>query len=68
MSRERIGKRIACLRREAGMSQRDLAEKTGYNPSNIARIETGKYSVGLDVLTRIASALGASVELIKHEP
>lgn len=66
-NRLKIGQRIAELRKEAGLSQRDLAERTGFNPSNIARIETGRYSVGLDVLSKIASALGASVELVKNE-
>lgn len=66
--RERIGKRIAELRKAKGLTQAQLAEKTGFPRSNIGRIETGKYSVGLDVLAKIASALGASVELIKHEP
>lgn len=66
--RERIGKRIAELRKAKGLTQAQLAEKTGFPRSNIGRIETGKYSVGLDVLAKIAEALGASVELIKHEP
>ena len=47
--RERIGKRIAQLRMEAGISQYKLAELTGLAPGNIARIETGKYSTGIDL-------------------
>jgi transcriptional regulator with XRE-family HTH domain len=62
--RERIGKRIAELRKAKGLTQAQLAEKTGFSQSNIGRIETGKYSVGIDVLAKIAEALGATVELV----
>lgn len=61
--RKRIGQKIASLRKKKGMSQRDLAAATGFNPSNIARIELGRYSVGLDVLQKIAEALDAYVEI-----
>ena len=64
--RERIGKRIAELRKAKGLTQAQLAEKTGFAQSNIGRIETGRYSVGLDVLAKIAEVLGAKVE-IKEE-
>ena len=64
--RERIGKRIAELRKAKGLTQAQLAEKTGFSQSNIGRIETGRYSVGLDVLAKIAEVLGAKVE-IKEE-
>lgn len=62
--RERIGARIAELRKAKGLTQAQLAEKTGFSQSNIGRIETGRYSVGLDVLAKIADALGATVELV----
>lgn len=62
--RERIGARIAELRKQKGLSQSELSELTGYTQSNIARIEGGKYSVGIDVLSKVAEALGAKVEII----
>lgn len=62
--RERIGRHIAELRKAKGLTQMQLAEKTGFSQSNIGRIETGRYSVGLDVLASIAEALGATVELV----
>ena len=63
--RERIGARIAELRKAKGLTQEQLAEKAGFTQSNIWRIENGKYSVGIDILTAIADALEASVEIIK---
>ena len=55
--RLQVGNKIAELRKQKGMSQRDLAEAAGVTPANIANIENGKYSVGIDVLAKIAGAL-----------
>jgi|WetSurMetagenome_2_1015567.scaffolds.fasta_scaffold141174_3 transcriptional regulator with XRE-family HTH domain len=60
-NKERIGKRIKELRAEKGMTQRDLALASKMANSKIANIELGKYSAGLDVLSRIAEALGCRV-------
>jgi transcriptional regulator with XRE-family HTH domain len=46
------------------MSQAQLAEATGLKQPNIARIEAGKYSTTLDLLTTIADALGVKVDFI----
>lgn len=66
-ARERIGLQIVRLRQERGLTQRDLANLTGVTQSNIWKIETGKYSVSLDILSRITESLGAKVELVKTE-
>lgn len=63
--RERIGLQIARLRQEKQLTQRDLARLTGFSNSNIAKIEKGAYSVGIDVLSKMAEALDARVELVK---
>lgn len=59
-----IGQRIQELRKEAGMTQTQLAEKCGMAQPNIARIEAGTYATSLDVLSRIAEALGKRIELV----
>lgn len=61
--RERIGQRIANLRKEQGMTQAELAERTGIQRAHITRIEAGRYSVGIDLLQKIAEALGKNVDL-----
>ena len=63
--RERIGKRIAEIRKKKGISQAKLAELTGMAPGNIARIETGKYSTGVDLLSKIANALDYKLNFIE---
>ncbi|MDR0611985.1 MAG: helix-turn-helix domain-containing protein [Dysgonamonadaceae bacterium] len=64
--RERIGKRIAGLRKKQGISQIKLAELTGIAASNIARIELGKYSTGIDLLSKIAHALGCQLDVVEY--
>lgn len=63
--RKRIGKRIAEIRKIKGISQAKLAEITGMTPGNIARIELGKYSTGIDILSKIAEGLGYQLDFIK---
>lgn len=62
--RAAIGRRIAELRRELGYSQRELARMAGISQPNLVNIEAGKYSAGLDILWRIARALGRSVYIV----
>lgn len=62
--RERIGKRIAELRNEQGISTYKLAKLTGLNQPNITRIEKGRYSTGLDILSKIAKALGKKIDFV----
>ena len=61
---KQIGQRIQELRKEQGMTQTQLAEKCGMAQPNIARIEAGTYATSIDVLSRIAEALGKKIELV----
>ncbi len=61
--RVRIGVRIRELRKEKNIEAKMLAQIANIDAANLSRIEQGRYSVGLDVLARIALALGAKVEL-----
>ncbi len=65
--RKYIGKRIAEMRKEAGISQVELAEKSGVGSSHIARIELGKYSVGVDTLQKIASVFGRKIDFVSSD-
>jgi DNA-binding Xre family transcriptional regulator len=62
--RERIGSRIRQLRVDKGIEAKHLALMANIDAANLSRIEKGKYSVGFDILTKIASALGAKVDLV----
>ncbi len=61
--RERMGESIRNLRLQRGLTQVELARLADISPSNLARIEDGRYSVGLDILNQIANALGVAIEL-----
>lgn len=61
--RSAIGKRLKNLRQQHDMTQQELATAAGITKANVCRIEEGKYSVGIDVLDKIADALGVSLEL-----
>ena len=65
--RIRLGKRIKELREAKKMEARDLALLTGIDAANLSRIEQGKYSTGIDILSRIAIVLNAHLDLIPNE-
>ena len=57
---ESIGERIRLLREQAAMTQADLAVAIGSKQSHVCAIETDRRDPSLDVLRRIAKALGVS--------
>jgi DNA-binding XRE family transcriptional regulator len=58
--RIRIGGRIRQIREERNME----AKLAGIDAANLSRIENGKYSVGIDILSRIAAVLGKKIDFI----
>lgn len=67
VERQRIGVRIRELRQKQNIDARTLAIKAGIDASNLSRIEQGRYSVGLDILAKIANALNARVEIVEKK-
>lgn len=59
-----IGSRIRARRTEIGMSQTDLGKKIGRHVAQIYRYEDGTTSLTLPALTKIATALGCTVEYL----
>ncbi|MGB9791148.1 MAG: helix-turn-helix domain-containing protein [Thermacetogeniaceae bacterium] len=57
-----VGENIRLLRRSKKMSQEKLAEMTGVSGSYIGYLERGERTPSLDLLAKIADALG--VELV----
>ena len=60
---EAIGKKIAGIRREQGLCQKDLARKLGVSQQLISRIEKGGENISLGVLTNISKALKKNIEI-----
>ena len=64
-SAQRMGRRIAALRKLAGMSQQELADRAGLTRQHIGRIEKGELvSVACVTIQQIAEALGMTVDII----
>ncbi|WP_422356819.1 helix-turn-helix domain-containing protein [Roseivirga pacifica] len=65
VDRERIGTRVKKLRKAKGIEKEQFAQLVNITPSNLSRIEQGKYSVSFDILARIADVLDVKVDLVK---
>lgn len=63
-TRERMGQRIASLRKLAGYTQEELAQRAGIQRTHLGRIEAGKYAVNLETLQAIAEALGMTLDIV----
>lgn len=54
----KLGARIRELRLAAGLTQAELARRTGIHRPNIARVEAGRHTPSLETLARLAAAIG----------
>lgn len=61
--RQKIISMLTAARLERGISQQALADMIGTKRSNISRMESGAQNISLDMLVRVASALGKDVSL-----
>lgn len=66
--RKLVGRNAARLRAEAGMTQEQLAERSGLTQQYISDLERGKCNPTIVTLYELAQALGTSqVELVKPD-
>jgi DNA-binding XRE family transcriptional regulator len=56
-----VSRRISKERENAGLTQDELAKRTGLPQSHISRLETGKHSPSRATIEKIAAALGKSL-------
>lgn len=59
-----ISENIKTLRKQLGWSQELLAEKTGVSAPYITQIEVGKRTPSLDMVEKLASALGVEYKTL----
>lgn len=64
--RKRIGMKIRELRNNKGIEAKHLASMANIDAGNLSKIERGKYSVGFDILSKIAAVLDSRVELVEN--
>ena len=55
---EEVGRRLKAVRKELGMTLKEVAEASGMSPTHISEIERGKTSPTVGALRKIAGALG----------
>jgi transcriptional regulator with XRE-family HTH domain len=58
------GEVLRALRGEAGLSQPELAEKLGWDPTRLSKYENNRLMLSLDVIDKIARALGVPAEAV----
>ncbi|MER2508281.1 MAG: helix-turn-helix transcriptional regulator [Amaricoccus sp.] len=67
--REVLALRLKSLRRARGMSQEELAHRAGIDRTYISSLERCLYNASIDVVDRLASALGVeAADLLKRPP
>jgi transcriptional regulator with XRE-family HTH domain len=63
-TRDRIGARIAAIRKAKGLTQEQLAMMAGLQRTHVSRIEAGKYAVTLETVQAIAEAMQMTVDIV----
>lgn len=61
------GERIRQLRKEAGLTQKQLGEKCGIAEPTIRKYELGKLKPKIETLIKIANALNVNVSAFSHD-
>ncbi len=57
-----IGISVNKLRKDAGMTLKELSEKTGLSQGFLSKFERGQTTIAVDSLLQIAAALGTSID------
>ena len=57
-----ISKNIAALRKSAGITQEELANKLNISPQAVSKGESGKCCPDIELLPRLASFFGVSID------
>ena len=53
------------IREEKHLEAKTLSSLTGIDAANLCRIEQGKQSIGIDLLSKIANAMGYKIEFVE---
>jgi len=64
MEARKLHNRIAVLRKERGVSRKELAEQIGVNYQTVGYLERAEYNPSLDLAFRISEFFGLPVDFI----
>ena len=62
-----MGLTLRGARYREGLSQKELAKRSGVSQENISRMENGKRPIGVNVAKKLAKVLNTSPELLIQE-
>ncbi len=62
-TRQSVIEQYVRCRKMQGMTQAELARRAGVPRSNITRFESGSYNPSLELLVRIAAAMGMTLQM-----
>lgn len=68
LTRGLLGGRLACARRQAGLSYQDVASYLDLPREAVASMETGQHSIDIPTLHRLADLYGLEVHDFLQEP
>ena len=66
-TRTRIGQRLQEARKAKGMTQQDVADKSGVTRTTVSKIEAGRFNAGVDIVDKLARAIDASLDIVPEE-
>lgn len=62
-ARQSVVEQYVRCRKTQGITQEELAKRAGVPRSNITRFESGNYNPSLEMMVRIAAALGMTLQV-----
>jgi len=60
---DRMMKRLIAYRKSLGLTQQNIADRTGIQRPNIARVESGRLAPSLETLIKIAESMDLEVKI-----
>ncbi|GAB3278382.1 hypothetical protein GCM10027347_52740 [Larkinella harenae] len=59
-----VGLALKLARQRSGLTQQEVADKSGMKKQDVSNIENGKRNISLDIIKRFAEAVGMEPEFI----
>ncbi len=66
-AKEKVIEQFIKCRKSKKMTQEDLAKKVGVPRTNITRFESGRYNPSLEMMVKVATALGMKLSITLEE-
>ncbi|MBO5281525.1 MAG: helix-turn-helix transcriptional regulator [Lachnospiraceae bacterium] len=61
--KQNLAEQYVRMRKEKKMTQEQVSQRSGIPRSNIARFESGRYNPSLELMVKMAAAMGMKVQI-----